>query len=200
MEIFSPRSKDFFGIRYYFGKTAPRPDLKEVYRGKSGVKVFESILAYPAGKWSVHRVKAFQDTVRGRQVLRAAMDDPTFNPSEVALISGNTAPDSGSCGNTRDDVQMPSHLANRVRITAELSCRGMVILTDTWFPGWRATVDGKAAPIYEAYGGVRGVMVDQGSHVIEMRYRPMSVYLGGGMTVLAALITLAGRRRDLLRI
>jgi hypothetical protein len=194
MEIFSPRSKDFFGIRYYFAKTAPRPELKEVYRGKSGVKVFESITAYPR-VWSVHRVINFPN----RKALRSAMDDPSFDPRQVALVSGRAAPDAGHCGNEADDVQMPSHLANRVRVTAKLSCPGMVILTDTWFPGWRATVDGKTAPIFEAYGGVRGVMVDQGSHVIEMRYRPVSVYLGGGMTVLAALITLAACRRNLLR-
>jgi hypothetical protein len=184
MDIFSPRSKDFFGIKYYFAKNAPRPELKEVYQGKSGVKVFESVGAYPR-VWSVHRVTA----VRNRQVLRAAMDNSSFDPLQVALVS-DSVPDPGNCSNAGDDVQMPVHSANRLRITAKLSCRGMVILTDTWFPGWRATVDGKTARIYEAYGGVRGVMVDQGSHVIEMKYRPLSVYLGGGMTVFAALITL----------
>lgn len=197
MDIFSPRSKDFFGIRYYFAKTPPKPELKQVFQGKSGVKVFESITAYPR-VWSVHRVTTFEDTTRGRKALRAAMDDPHFDPRQVALVLENVLDRAspGNCSNAADDVQMPIHMANRLRITAKLSCRGMVLLTDTWFPGWRATVDGKAARIYEAYGGVRGVMVDGGTHVIEMRYRPMSVYFGGGMTVLAALITLVGYRQN----
>ena len=193
MDLFSARATDFFGIRYYFAKTAPRPNLKEVFQGRSGVKVFESITAYPR-VWSVHRVMTFNDTARDRKALRAAMDDPNFYPSQVALVSSNTPLDPGNCSNAQDDVQMPTRRANSLRITATLTCRGMVILTDTWFPGWIATVDGKSSRIYEAYGGVRGVMVDQGSHVIEMKYRPVSVYLGGGMTALAALITLAGSR------
>jgi uncharacterized membrane protein YfhO len=65
----------------------------------------------------------------------------------------------------------------------------MVILTDTWFPGWHATVDGKPAQIHEAYGGVRGVIADGGEHMVEMRYRPMSVIAGFLMTLAAALVT-----------
>ena len=85
---------------------------------------------------------------------------------------------------------MPLHRPNYVRITANLQCRGMVILTDSWYPGWAARVDGKSARIYQVYGGVRGVVVGAGQHVIEMRYRPWSVILGASMTVLAVCITL----------
>ena len=49
---------------------------------------------------------------------------------------------------------------------------------DTYFPGWVATVDGQPAPVYEAYGFLRGVVVEAGAHRIEMRYRPKSVYWG----------------------
>jgi uncharacterized membrane protein YfhO len=79
---------------------------------------------------------------------------------------------------------------NYVVIQAQMSCRGMVILTDTWFPGWRATVDGRAAVIEKAYGAFRGVVVEAGDHTVEMRYRPWSVFLGAGMTGAAALVAL----------
>ena len=69
-----------------------------------------------------------------------------------------------------------------------------VILTDTGFPGWRAKVDRKTVEIYQAYGGVRGVMVDGGRHVIEMRYLPWSVFLGGALTLLAAVVAVAASR------
>jgi uncharacterized membrane protein YfhO len=71
-----------------------------------------------------------------------------------------------------------------------------VILTDTWFPGWTATVDGRRAKIECAYGFVRGVVVEPGKHTIEMRYRPMSVYLGAMLSLLAAGIVIAGIRLD----
>jgi uncharacterized membrane protein YfhO len=62
----------------------------------------------------------------------------------------------------------------------------MVIVTDSFFPGWRATVDGKSTPIYEVDGGVRGIVVEKGAHEIDMKYRPWTVFGGGAMALLAA--------------
>ena len=179
MELFSPLAKDFWGIKYYLGKSALRPELQEVFAGKSGVKVFENPSAFPR-VWSVHQSVAIP--ARG------------FSPRSEVFFSGRTKPIFGTCSGGEDDVQMPIHTPSYVRITANLQCRGMVILTDTWFPGWRAKVDGKTVEIYQAYGGVRGVMVDGGRHVIEMRYRPWSVFLGGALTLLAAVVAVAASR------
>jgi uncharacterized membrane protein YfhO len=106
-------------------------------------------------------------------------------------MTGAVPPDIGACGSSADDVQMPQHLPNYVRIQAHLGCRGVVILTDPAFPGWRAYIDGQRVPLIEAYGGVRGVLVEAGDHLVEMRYRPWSVLLGALMTLAAALIVLA---------
>jgi len=143
--------KDFYGIRYYLGKQPQRPDQKELFTGRSGLKVFENPTAMPR-VWST---------------------------AEAA-----------GCDPANDDVQLPVHQPNFVRIMAEMKCPGTVVLTDTWFPGWRATVDRKPAPILEIPGGVRGVRVTAGSHTIEMRYRPLSVFLGAGLSILAAVLTL----------
>jgi uncharacterized membrane protein YfhO len=86
-----------------------------------------------------------------------------------------------------------------VTIDASLNCRGMVILTDTWAPGWTASVDGEPARIEQAYGIVRGVVVDRGNHTIEMWYRPWSVVAGGAMTLLgvALCVLCVGQRHAL---
>lgn len=60
----------------------------------------------------------------------------------------------------------------------------MVILADTYFPGWQATVDGKTVKVYQPYGVLRGVVVEKGTHLIEYRFRPLSVQLGAGLTLL----------------
>jgi uncharacterized membrane protein YfhO len=62
-----------------------------------------------------------------------------------------------------------------------------VILSDTYFPGWEATVDARPAALYEAYGFLRGVSADPGTHRIEMRYRPSTVYWGAWMSGLGLL-------------
>jgi len=191
MDLFSDRGRRFFGVKYYFGKTPPSPDFKEVFTGRSGLKVFENAAAYPR-VWSVHAATS----VPAISGIRPKMDDPAFDPRHAALLTEAALteaapPNLGGCGSDDDDIQMPQHMPSYVRIDAHLGCRGMVILTDPYFPGWRAYVDGKRAPIIEVYGGVRGVVVEAGDHLVEMRYRPWSVLLGALMTLAAALLTLA---------
>jgi uncharacterized membrane protein YfhO len=84
---------------------------------------------------------------------------------------------------------------------AEMGSKGMVVLSDAFYPGWRASLDGRPVEIHEVYGGLRGVVTPAGRHVIEMRYRPGSVFVGGALTALGVLgacgVAVAGRRRRL---
>src|SRR5205807_7118703 len=122
--------------------------------------------------------------------------DPSVDLRRTAVLAASPTPALSVCPPEADQAEMPSHHPNYVRITARLGCRGMVILTDNYFPGWHATVDGRAAEIIQVDGAVRGVAVDGGAHVIEMRYRPVSVMLGGLMTLSAAVLVVWVRRRD----
>jgi hypothetical protein len=184
-DIFSARVQDILGIRYYLGKTASRPEQKEVFQGAAGVNVFENLRAFPR-TWSVHGSRKVAGEKQGHDLLA----DPGFDARNEVFLVAENPPRLATCRG--DDVSMPRHTPNYVRIDAQMRCRGMVILTDTWFPGWRATVDGRRAKIERAYGFVRGVVVEPGNHVIEMRYRPVSVYLGAGLSLLACGIVVAG--------
>jgi hypothetical protein len=187
-EAFSSRVEDILGVRYYLGKKAERPDQRDVFQGQSGVHIFENPKAFPR-VWAVHGSRR----VAGETQARERLADPGFDARNNVFLIGENPPRLGSCQG--DDISMPHHEPNYVRIDAQMQCRGMVILTDTWFPGWIATVDGKRAKIERAYGVVRGVVVEPGSHIIEMRYRPVSVYLGAAVSLLAAGIVIAGVRR-----
>lgn len=184
MDLFSPRGQDFFGVRYYFGASPNRAGQREVFRGASGLKVFENPTAYPR-VWSVHRTAVVNNPA-------AAIANAELDPLRTAFTAGPPLPELGDCPAAgRDQVQMPLHAPNYVRIEARLVCRGLVVLTDTHYPGWRATVDGRPAQIYEVYGGVRAVLAEAGEHVIEMRFRPGSV-LAGFLMSLAAAVVAAG--------
>jgi hypothetical protein len=88
------------------------------------------------------------------------------------------------CG-PRDETYLLRRESNRVVIWVEMACTGVVVLSDTTYPGWEASVDGQPAPVLTAYKSLRAVAVPKGAHRVEMRYRPWSVTLG-------VLLTLAG--------
>ena len=65
-DLFSARVEDILGIRYYLGKTASRPDQREVYHGQAGVNIFENPGAFPR-VWSVHGARKVFGEKQGRE-------------------------------------------------------------------------------------------------------------------------------------
>jgi hypothetical protein len=63
----------------------------------------------------------------------------------------------------------------------------LLVVTDAWYPGWRATVNGRATPVAEVNAFQRGVRVPAGNSSVVMRYEPATVRVGI-IVSLAALI------------
>jgi hypothetical protein len=74
-----------------------------------------------------------------------------------------------------------------VEIDATLAAPGLVVLADTFYPGWVATVDGAPAAILATNHLFRGVPAPAGVHRIRFAYRPRSLLLGGALSLLTAL-------------
>lgn len=62
--------------------------------------------------------------------------------------------------------------ANEVTLTVDMKRDGWLILADTDYPGWQATVDGEPTPIYRANLMFRAVQVSRGEHTVRFEYRP----------------------------
>jgi len=55
---------------------------------------------------------------------------------------------------------------------------GIFVLADSYYPGWKAYVDGKEKTIFPININQRGVIIDKGEHTIEFVYSPFSIKLG----------------------
>ncbi len=79
----------------------------------------------------------------------------------------------------------------RVEIEVATDRAGLLVLTDSYYPGWEAHLDGAPAEIHRANGLYRAVVVPPGSHQVVFEYRPRSFRAGASIS-LAALGVLAG--------
>ncbi|MFN3690298.1 MAG: YfhO family protein, partial [Fimbriimonadales bacterium] len=66
----------------------------------------------------------------------------------------------------------------KLRVVNPASQPAWLLITDTWYPGWQATVNGESAPLLRANGAFRAVPIPTGEATVEMRYRPRSFQLG----------------------
>jgi hypothetical protein len=190
-DIFHPRTRDLLGIRYSFASKPRRPDQVLVFSGRDGLNVYRNPGAYDR-VFTVHEA----ETLGTEAEAVTRLKDPAFDPRNATFLLGEAAPLLDRCAG--DVVQIKRYEPDTVEIEADMKCRGMVILTDTWFPGWKATVDGKPAPIHQAYAMVRGVTAGAGRRLIRMTYRPRSVAIGAVMTATAfacALVVAIGEWR-----
>jgi hypothetical protein len=179
-----------YGINYMVSKTATRAGQQELFTGKSGVKVFLNPDALPRA-WTVHEIIGAPDEPKGAEIVR----DGDFDLGAAALMVG-AKPGLDRC-EAADRVTAIDEAPSSVRVDVAMACKGLLIVSDNWYPGWRAEVDGEPAPIWKVNTIIRGVVVDKGRHTMVMKYRPASVYFGFICTILGlAGAVLLQRRRE----
>ena len=136
----------------------------EVFTGASGMKVYRRD-AFPRA-WAVHELLRVASVGEGN--IAVGRDPESFRRKAYIV---EPPPRVEACA-APETVQLIEHDADRLSIRADMACDGMVVLSDAFYPGWRARVDHRPAEIYEVNGAMRGVAVPRGSHTVTMRYRP----------------------------
>ncbi len=85
------------------------------------------------------------------------------------------------------EAEVREYTPQRVTVNAEADEGDMLILSDVWYPGWKAFVDGRSAPIQRILGAFRGVKLSSGKHEIRFVYEPSSFYVGAWVSFLSLL-------------
>jgi hypothetical protein len=122
---------------------------------------------------------------------------PVLNLRETALIETDDAQSlkgfiSKTSVRPSEAVAVIKYEPQRVELSASLERPGLVILADTYYPGWQLKIDGKTAPILRANRVMRGAAVPAGKHMLTYTYEPFSFRVGaiisaGGLLVLLGL-------------
>ena len=80
----------------------------------------------------------------------------------------------------------------RLLVDCSSPTEGLLVVADTWYPGWTCEVDGRSARLEIPHGIFRGVRLRPGRHLVEMRFQPRSFVEGAvvsvaGLSILVAL-------------
>jgi hypothetical protein len=186
---------DMLGVRYVILRGKAPAELKPAFESED-YWVMENRRALPRLYVPRHVQCVADDADRLWDLAQ-----PGFDARAVAYVEQVVDVPAECRGTARIVEEVPT------RITAEASMEtpGLVVLADLWNTGWRATVNGKRAPILRTNHALRGVAVPAGPSRIEFRYEPLSVRLSlvlaaGSGIILAAWAArgwLAGRQSAL---
>lgn len=184
-----PRAWQMLNVKYVLtwrgALEAPAERLAEI-TGRDGNPIYLYRLAKTGPRaWLAGEVIIAADREQAWQHLAAAGFDPARQVVLPALPAGFT-PDPACAGQITWLKREPEHLA--LSVTADRTC--VLVLSELFYPGWQATVDGAAAPILQADAILRAIPLAPGQHEVRLVYRPTSVLLGGLISLATVVVAL----------
>lgn len=100
-------------------------------------------------------------------------EEPLFNTNKSTILDSKT--------------EIVDYQAQGVTLITKANKEALLFLSDTYYPGWKAFVDGKETQIYQADYAFRAVVIPEGEHRVVFVYQPESFRLGVLISLLGAL-------------
>lgn len=85
----------------------------------------------------------------------------------------------------RGTAQITSDENTQVKIETDLKVKSLVTLSDSYYPGWKAYIDGQETKIFPTNVNSRSVIVPAGKHEIIYKFESPTLKAGGLITVSA---------------
>jgi hypothetical protein len=148
-----------------------------------GVKAYE--LPDTLNKaWVVSKTESFNSD--NEKLNAESLINDKFDPWRSAYVDG-TPPGlpSESQNGTAEIRNYENH-----SVTIKANAPGFVVLNDTWFPKWKAFIDGNEVPIYKTNVMMRGVVAPRAGTIIEMKYDTGNVFIYTIISYLTIIISI----------
>jgi hypothetical protein len=138
-----------------------------------------------------------------------AVHSPEFDPTQAVVLEQRPLREAGLEGWVAEtattglsSIAFEQYGLNNVELRVTTPVSAYVVLSDVYYPGWRAWVDGSPAPLLRADYVFRAVPLPPGTHRVQMRFVPRSWRVGAAWSALTwaglaawAGVALARRRR-----
>ncbi len=135
--------------------------------------------------WVVHALEVIPD--EGAALARLSADE--FDLRRAAVVA--QPPGINLPGSTEgSSARVAAFTPDEIRVEVDAVADGLLVLSEIYYPGWRASVDSAPAPLIQTDGLLRGIPVPQGHHTVRMWYAPASVRLGLVISALALVVSL----------
>lgn len=207
--IDTTRLIDLYGIKYVVSVT-PLDEIADFeridsrFKGLAGreeelvksdtVKLYRYRKAFPRA-WLVRKVHVLDPVT-----MLSRMREGGFEPGKEVFLEEE--PPKGWSSYAQDgevkegSVQVISESNNRVELRVKTHAPSFLVLSDTYYPGWKVFVNGEAQRLYRADYTFRGVALSAGEHRVVFLYRPLSLKVGAAITFCALFACILWVRRS----
>ncbi len=172
---------DLLNVRYTVLSSAGQQEpvnvrrLSQVYPtvyDDGAVRVLERPQALPRA-WIVHRA----NRVAPEQALKL-LAGGKIDPRQLALIEQEPPPLRQPDGGARGQVSIVEYQPDQLRLRTTTSAPGLLMLSEIYYPAWKAYIDSQPAQLMVADYILRAIPVPAGKHEVVLRYESTTLRVG----------------------
>jgi len=165
-------------VKYFLSRKPPFEGVEPLLES-GNIKVYRVVYSLPRA-WAVRDVQV----AAGPADALARVLAPAYHPGDTAVLE--EPPSLGPfVKGERPDVRIVSYSPQRVELTARGDGNAILVLADTYYPGWRAFLDSAPTKLYRANYVVRAIELPPGEHRVEFVFDPTSFKVGAVVSALA---------------
>jgi len=121
-------------------------------------------------------------TVPDADAALAALAQPDFDPAQTVVLFGDDGRQTADRAHTSANLQSPNHPISQSptphsplpTLSFTSPTPAFLVISEAWYPGWRATVNGAETPVLRANYALQAVAVPAGDVTVELRFAPQS--------------------------
>ena len=180
---------DFLGVKYVVAGKDTVLDWDKfslAYDGDPAVNVYRNATALPRALVVFQAIAAADQEAAWDLIHR-----PDFDPASTVVLEG-VGPAGGALPPAPGDARVVRYGSDSLEIEAESPAAGYLVLSDPYYPGWQAEVDGEPVEILRANYAFRAVPVPEGTHRVTMAFRPATWRAGLIITLVTVVALVVG--------
>src|SRR3989344_2141582 len=154
--------------------------FKKAWEDKNFI-VFENLKVYPRAYLS-----SFYLNIQDQKKAINKLYEPSFDSRKTVILS-EKVPLAGKVG--VGSASIISYSPNRVEVKVESEKPQALVLSDAFYPGWKAEINNKPSRIFLANSALRAVVVPKGKSNVIFEYKPLSFYLGAFITLFSLAVS-----------
>jgi hypothetical protein len=196
---------DLLNVKYVIGLRLPEDLSQYDERTKQVIGAFKQYFSQPNFQvtWQGHQFAIYENltalpraflvpnyTVMNETAILPRLRDNNFDPRKLVILEEKPETSFQSDTGAVGTCQVTSYDANKIVVQATLRSSGILVLSENYYPAWKASVDGKPTKIYRTDYLFRGVLLDKGDHRIEFVFKSAYYKLGGLISIFASLVIL----------
>ncbi len=175
---------NLFNVKYIVSPWSVASGKLEFVEQNGGAFVYRNPEVLPRA-FLVHNFRLASDIESAKTMLVSDY----FDPAREAILYEQPVIANGRDGDS-SVVTIERYATNEVVVRVSSASGGILVLSDTFYPGWNVSVDGKETKILQANICQRGVVVDGGNRTVRFRFESASI-LWGSLVSLCSLIAMS---------